>query len=140
MSDITIQHFKPIDGEALAIWNEAWASFVSRGITDNSTVPYPTYHHEAWCARVNGVLVGIQAVIAPPGQPRVSHAISWVKPENRGQGVWTSICNVMDADLKARGGHEYYISFVIADEPEMLQAVLNRGGVIQQYRTKRPIL
>lgn len=136
---IEVEWFEQINGDALVFWNTAWAAFVDRGMTDHTSVPTPLPITEAWVARIDGEVVGIQAAAPMPQSQRVNHVLSWVHPDHRGKGVWTRIAEVMDANLRGRG-FTFYLSWIVADEPEMLSAVLNRGGVIQQYRTRRPIL
>jgi GNAT superfamily N-acetyltransferase len=123
--------------DAMLLWSEGWSNAI--GNTDAQVVPVPLAAAEAWVAYLDGVAIGLQAAIPFPQSPRVNHLLSWVSPDYRGMGVWTTIAERMDADLAQRG-YQFYISWVVASEQEMLAAVQSRGGVIQQYRTRRPVI
>jgi hypothetical protein len=138
---ITVECYQPIYGTpAELLWNDAWQSFLDRGLTDTTTVFPPPSIAEGWVGFVNGIPAGIQVVLPLAIESgRVNQLLSWVHPEFRQQGVFSTINDVVDVSLKARG-YKFYISWVIAGEDGMRAAIEARGAVLQQYRYRRPIV
>ena len=138
---ITVERYQPIYGTpAETLWNEAWQSFLDRGLTDATTVFPPPSGAEGWVGFADGVPAGIQVVLPLTVESgRVNQMLSWVRPEFRQQGVFSAINDAVDASLKERG-YRFYISWVIAGEEAMRAAIHARGAVLQQYRYRRPIL
>jgi hypothetical protein len=132
-----IEKFQPISNTpAELLYRIVWASILEkeRSIANMRTI---TDTMEAWVAFIDNKPIAIQ-VVEPVTEKRVNQIISWTNPSFRGQGIFKKLNAVVDLDLSNRG-FTHYISYVIGPEKEMLQAVLNRGGRILEYKCQRPI-
>jgi hypothetical protein len=136
--NIRYEKFHPIeDTPAEYLYNIVWAEILQKEPTiENIRVITSTM--EAWVAFIDKKPVAIQVVEPVANTARVNQIISWTTPYMRGQGLFKKLNAVVDRDLSARG-YTHYISYIISTEKEMLQAVLNRGGRITEYKCVRPI-
>jgi len=132
-----IEKYKPLfDTPAELLYNVVWSIILEKEPSITKMRPI-TQTMEAWVAFIDNKPVAIQ-VNEPSLNNQVYRVISWTKPSFRGQGIFKKLNAAIDLDLSARG-FTHYISHIIAPEKEMLQAVLNRGGRILEYKCQRPI-
>ena len=143
-----ILHYAPLIGSpAEALWHEGEASYVLAGRAERSVVTRPPADLVAWCALLDGELVGIQACrLTPLGEAGIAHGVlSWVKPAYRRRGIFAAIQAAVDAALLAQGITAIR-SWVVEgpDADAMAAAIVVRGGVKvgergQQVEYLRPL-
>ena len=134
-----VEHYHPLDGTTAEIlYHIVWGDIISKNSHINQERPISS-RMEAWVAFLDEMPVAIQVVEpldAATGE--VYQVISWTHPQHRRKGIFTQLNAAVDMNLSERG-YKYYTSYVVGSEPEMLQAVLARGGTVIEYKCRRPV-